>query len=56
MLTILWVAVGVAVVIAVLGFTIARQQQARPLKGRSQAALPGLKRTVFDLQLGDIVQ
>jgi Domain of unknown function (DUF4178) len=51
----IWLMVGVVVVVAIAA-TVLRQAQLSGGGSSRPAALPGLKRTVFDLQVGDIVQ
>jgi Domain of unknown function (DUF4178) len=52
MLTAIWLIVGIIVAVAIAAIIL----QQRSFTGTARAALPRSRRTVFDLQLGDIVQ
>ncbi|MEX0269263.1 DUF4178 domain-containing protein [Leptolyngbyaceae cyanobacterium UHCC 1019] len=55
MLMWLWIGIGAIAIVGVV--LVVRQRQGKPLLGASnQPALPSLHRTVFSLQIGDIVQ
>ncbi len=55
MLIWLWIGIGAIAIVGVV--IVVRQRQGKPLVGTSkQPAIPPLHRTVFSLQIGDIVQ